>query len=357
MFRKLRGKELRKLVAVMRFPDDLIARQHFEGNTEPLHFSSALWLRQHPEAANADLVTASELRMLLREDQRAAVLDRLEKMEAHYAEVATLSADKVEQLINAASPDDPGITSLKQVLANGEDPRRAVARQILGLVPIARRRVENGKEALELVEIERLNATANSMLILPHAKRGLQILVGKGRKGASDDDRRRADKVLWVEGPNDVPVFKAWLAKCPENRAQKIAILPLAGHQTASRYFDTRELLDVNPNCFVILDSERTAQGGQPESKRRRVQNKLKQNDIPHLLTERRCTENYFSSRAIKSFYKNVPAEIDPFSKLSDQVHGFSKNNNHAIANEMNWAEIADTDIGQALLIFLKKSC
>ncbi len=354
MFKRLKGKDLRRVVALTRFPDDPVARRNFEENTEPLHLSSALWFERHPEAANLGLITVREFLVLLREDRRADVLDRLERMEGHYAEVARLSAQEVERRIAEAGRDDPGIAPLRQVLVNGEDPRRAIAQNILRQIPIARRHVERAEEALELVEIEKLNAAANNMLIAPHAQRALQILAGERQKGASADDRRRADKVLWIEGPNDVPVFKAWLSKCPETREQVVAIVPLAGHQSASRHFDARQLLATNPNCFVILDSERRAAGGKPDSTRLKAANKLKQSGVPHLLTERRCIENYFSTKAVAAVYERVPHKIDPFCKLAEQVCGFSKDDNGAIANEMEWADIANTDIGKALAAFLR---
>jgi hypothetical protein len=50
------------------------------------------------------------------------------------------------------------------------------------LIPIARRRLEEGKQAFELDEILSLNEQANILLVAPHARRGLNNLLA-GREG------------------------------------------------------------------------------------------------------------------------------------------------------------------------------
>ena len=50
--------------------------------------------------------------------------------------------------------------------------------------------------------------------------------------GASPGDLLQADKVLWVEGPHDIPVFKAWLSKAPNFRNQNVAVLSLGGEES-----------------------------------------------------------------------------------------------------------------------------
>ena len=330
----------------MRFSDDVVGRREFEEGKEPLHFSGALWLKRHPEADNASQISAEELFVLLQEDRRAQVLDRLERMEKHYAEVALLDRREVARRLSEAAQNDPGILPFRQVLVNGEDPRRAIAESILRQIPVARRHVALGREALELIEIERLNALANDMLTMPHARRGVRILA--------QENIDRADKVLWVEGPHDVPVFQTWLLKSPEIGDQSVAVLPVAGHQSASRHFDVKQLLKVNPNCLVILDSERTAPGGKPDHNRLKVARRFVESGVPHMLTERRATENYFPVKALTLFYTGVPDEIDPFRKLNEQIVGFSKHDNGSIAEAMEWPEIASSDIGRALVSFLK---
>ncbi len=340
MFKHLRGSELRRLVALMRFPDDRVRREEFEHRKAHLHFRSALWLKQHPADANPDRMTAAEVVELLRADRRAGALVRLKKMEEHYADVARLDATEVERRLSAAAPRDPGVSPYKRALVRGEDPRRRTALEILRQIPIARRRLEQGQESWELAQIERLNALANGLLTAPHTRRGLNV---------------EADKVLWVEGPNDVPVFGAWLSKCPERGNQVLAILPLAGHQSASHNFDLKQLLSVNSCCLIILDSERTKRSGRPELARLKAARKMKAHDIPHLLTERRATENYYPSKALAVVCKGVPTKLDHFAELSKQVPEFSKRRHGAlVAQAMDWSDIADTDIGRALSDFLK---
>ena len=55
--------------------------------------------------------------------------------------------------------------------------------------------------------------------------------------GVSPADVLLADKVLLVEGPNDIPVFKAFLEN-PSFRGQNVAVLSLGGATVASGNFD-----------------------------------------------------------------------------------------------------------------------
>ena len=345
MFRRLKNRELRSILAQLRFPHDPVAREKFERDSQPLHCSSELWIERHPEANNSARITTAELFVLLREDRRADILHRLEKMEEHYAKVATLDSREVERRLLAASPDDLGVAPYKKALVNGADPRRAIAEAILRQIPIARRHVEQGEEALELVEVERLNARANELLVAPHVRRGIRVLT--------QENADRADLILWVEGPHDVEVFRKWLLKIPDPKNASVAILPLAGHQAASRHFALEELLKANPKCLVILDSERKEAQGRVEKARRQTAHRLEKANVPFILTERRATENYFSGKALSSVYPNVPNEIDRFRELNRQINGFSKHDNGTIAQAMDWNELAETDIGRALISFV----
>jgi hypothetical protein len=162
-FRALTGTQIREIISCLRLQDDPVRGQ------ETLSGSDCS-------------LSARELLILVRMDQLWATLDTLERMEKHYREVARLDAEQVRRRLDATDPDDPGALALKHCLVEGADPRLPIARRLLSLIPIATRRLEEGKQALELEEIFTLNERANQLLVAPHAHRGLNVLIA-GREG------------------------------------------------------------------------------------------------------------------------------------------------------------------------------
>lgn len=163
LFRALTGKQIREIISCLRFQDDPVRGQEILSGSDCS-------------------LSARELLILIRMDQLWATLDRLERMEKHYLEVAKLDAEEVRRRLDATDPDDPGALALNHCLVEGADPRLPIARRLLSLIPIAMRRLEEGKQALELEEIFTLNERANQLLIAPHARRGLSVLIA-GREG------------------------------------------------------------------------------------------------------------------------------------------------------------------------------
>lgn len=162
LLRSLTSREARELVAQMRFPDDLNAKDELLSG--PISLS------------------AREFTCLFRADQLKYTLDKLSRMERHYREVATLEPAEVKLRLERAPSDDPGTLAYKNCLVGGADPRLKIAQRILSLIPVARRHLEEGKPAPELADIVTLNQQANMSLYAPHIRRGLNILKA-GREG------------------------------------------------------------------------------------------------------------------------------------------------------------------------------
>ncbi len=175
--------------------------------------------------------------------------------------------------------------------------------------------------------------------------------------GVSPADVLLADKVLLVEGPNDIPVFKAFLEKAPSFRGQNVAVLSLGGATVASGNFDADHWVRVHPKIWAILDSERRNSGGEPSTSRVAIRSNLEAAGISCHLTEWRATENYLSHRALSTIYGEAPAEIDPFGNpnlAAQGVRQFDKRRNGEVARAMQWSEIRNTDIGVYLEKFLQ---
>jgi len=173
-WRTLTAKDAREIIGELRSPNDPATRK------ELLSGPIALSLR--------------EILLLARVDQLQDTLDKLDRMEKHYLEVATLDASETQRRLAAASADDQGVLAYRYCMADGADPRLAIAKRLLALIPIARRHLKEGKPALEFLEISALNERANMLLITPHLRRGLNNLAaareGGRRKNASSRDWR-----------------------------------------------------------------------------------------------------------------------------------------------------------------------
>jgi len=163
LFRALTRKQIVEIISLLRFPND------------PAHGQEIL-------AAGKICLSAHELLIVKRMDQLWATLNTLQRMEEHYREVAKLDAEEVRRRLDASDPNDPGTLAFKHCVVNGADPRLSIARRLLSLIPIAIRRLEEGKQALELEEIFALDKRADQLLTAPHVRRGLNVLFA-GREG------------------------------------------------------------------------------------------------------------------------------------------------------------------------------
>ena len=116
-FSTLTAKQGREIIAHLRFPNDP-QRQRELLSGKSLTLSSNEWY------------------VLIRADQLLASLDRLERMEKHYFNVAKLDASEVRGGLEASDPDDLGALAYKWCLTNdGADPRLQIAKRILALIP------------------------------------------------------------------------------------------------------------------------------------------------------------------------------------------------------------------------------
>jgi len=174
--------------------------------------------------------------------------------------------------------------------------------------------------------------------------------------GSSPADLLLADKVLWVEGPTDIPVFRDWIAKAQSFRGQNVSVISIGGDDAASRHFDVSHLSNLHPKMWAVLDSERKQRNSSPESQRLKIKEKLEANGIPCHLTERRATESYFTLRALNVIYSKCPAELDPYGDpdLANQgVEQFDKHRNGEVAEAMEWQELERTDLADFIKKFL----
>ena len=154
-------------------------------------------------------------------------------------------------------------------------------------------------------------------------------------------DNLVSDLVILAEGPTDKPVLEEFLIKWSLFGSYNIKIWPLGG--------DIMDQLDLSVfaesySIIALVDND----PGSERIRKRFIANCERYN-IPVCRLERYSIENYFSLRALREVVgPQIPpniAQIDPDTKLEDQIGMNVKKNGGRIANRMTLDEIKGTDL------------
>lgn len=156
------------------------------------------------------------------------------------------------------------------------------------------------------------------------------------------------NRVLLVEGPDDVLVFQQFLRKFGEDH--NVVLLPLGGRSLINGGSTTQlaEIGRICPNIAAIIDSEKPSEGSPIEASRIDFKTNCESLQFRCHLTERRATEHYFTQRSLTAAFGEGAVALDPYApiKLSG---GWYKGRNWLAAKEMTREELDRTDIGQFL--------
>lgn len=152
------------------------------------------------------------------------------------------------------------------------------------------------------------------------------------------------ERVLLVEGVTDVRTAQQFLRKL--HKDHKTVVLPLGGNQLirAEAASELGELRRLGARVAVLIDREDPETGA--TENRQAFAEKAKALGFDVCLTERRAIENYLSDRAIKMVKGPKYRALGSEERLSACPMGWSKSDNWRIAREMQWDEIASTDVG-----------
>jgi len=155
-----------------------------------------------------------------------------------------------------------------------------------------------------------------------------------------------AKKVLLVEGPTDVKVFKRFLKLYDKDH--EFIILNLGGGSmiNGKRTFELEELQRLAEEIVVIIDSERTSSNMKLGRDRHDFINIVKRLGFRCCVLERRATENYLSQTAVNAVMAGDRKALGEFDKLDNGTH-WPKEKNHKIAQSMSRSELEDTDLGR----------
>ena len=154
------------------------------------------------------------------------------------------------------------------------------------------------------------------------------------------------DQILLVEGATDVRTFQQWLRTYGKDH--KIVILQLGGDgmATGGRGQEVAELLRITNKVIAIVDSERTSHGGPASARRLAFEADCKAQGITVHLTERRATENYFTSAAVQAVHGPSVGAFGPYDPAPT---GWSKKRNWQVAAQMTEQDLDATDLGPVL--------
>lgn len=157
------------------------------------------------------------------------------------------------------------------------------------------------------------------------------------------------DKILLVEGVNDLTTIQQFLRKLKEDA--KIVLLPLGGSGmiNAKRQMELSEIKRVSDNISVLIDSEKDSKDSPLSGDRQGFEKACRELGINIHVLERRAIENYFTEKAIQEIKGDKYKALEPYQKLSDLNPAWSKAENWRIAQQMSLDDIKATDLGKFL--------
>ena len=170
-----------------------------------------------------------------------------------------------------------------------------------------------------------------------------------GSVGFSSYQELGFEKVLLVEGPNDVLTIQQFLRKY--NKEQRIVLLPLGGSSVINREraAQLEEIKRITSDVVAIVDSERTEAGGALKEEVAAFQDTCESLGITCHVLERRALENYISDRALKVTFGDAYVAPEHFQRPKDLQLGWSKAETWRAAREMTLDELQGTDLATIL--------
>ena len=157
-----------------------------------------------------------------------------------------------------------------------------------------------GWKTANVYKIENLKGISQ---VEPVVKRDQYISIATGL-GINPSDAFVADGIIWVEGPSDVVIYKIFFDKLGlDLDAKNIAIMFFGGD--ALQHIEAKDLQRLNRNFVVILDSDKKDSKHAPAKWKKDIVENSKKIGCYGFITERKEVENYFSLRAIRTYYRN----------------------------------------------------
>ena len=183
--------------------------------------------------------------------------------------------------------------------------------------------------------------------------------------GNRASDLVQSNFIVWVEGPSDRVYVAAWLAAVDATLIEgaHFSIMfyggALLNHLSADDWEVTEfiELLRINRNLAVLIDSDRSSPADSLNATKSRVISELEKQDLVHWVTDGYTIENYVPSRvleeAIRTCYEGKTYKVSRNRNRSPLAANFvgmrSKPSKITVAREVVRHGIDWTEWGDAL--------
>lgn len=157
------------------------------------------------------------------------------------------------------------------------------------------------------------------------------------------------DQILLVEGPTDVRTIHQFLQKL--GAGKKFVLLPLSGASLINAKVEhhLEEVRRITPHVAAIIDSERDTPEAVLSPDRQAFVTACQNAGVPCRVLDRPAIENYLTESAIRKVKSDKYRALGPYERLKAINPAWSKEENWKIAREMDFADIADTDLGNFL--------
>lgn len=155
--------------------------------------------------------------------------------------------------------------------------------------------------------------------------------------------------LLLVEGPTDVKTVQVLLRRY--GIEHEVLVLHLGGREQIHANGANRlvELQRITDNIHVLIDSERSDEGGEPQQRIRDFAAGCAELNVPCHLLDRRAIENYFPQRAIAAALGDGYDALTAHERLGDAAQRWNKRDNWRIAAEVRREDLDGTDLGAFL--------
>lgn len=131
-----------------------------------------------------------------------------------------------------------------------------------------------------------------------------QIVSVASELGVQPGDAFVANGILWVEGPSDANIYKIFLSKIGIDLDES-NILVLSGGGDTMQHIKIEDLIRLNKNFAVLLDSDKVEPNRHPAKWKKTLVDGCKQASGCGYITNRREIENYFSMRVVKNYFNS----------------------------------------------------
>ena len=152
--------------------------------------------------------------------------------------------------------------------------------------------------------------------------------------GVKASDLLQANGIIWVEGPSDRVYIKKWLEWFSNNRLREGKDYQfvfyggrLLSNLTLEDEKELINLLNVNRNAIIILDSDKTNRNKTLNKTKTRILEEASKNFILTWVTKGREIENYIPEKVLKKYYNKEKSRalFEQFQNIEEFIEKLKK--------------------------------